>query len=65
MTRSQFYIRRLNNSELANAETLWLGVKIEKNLNNREAMLQLGDQLKKRFAQSREAGSYENGAFNE
>ena len=23
--RAQFYIRRLNNSELANAETLWLG----------------------------------------
>ncbi|MBC7611120.1 MAG: type IV pilus biogenesis/stability protein PilW [Polaromonas sp.] len=64
-TRAQFYIRRLNNSELANAETLWLGIKVEQRLNNREAMLQLGDQLRKRYGQSREAASYEKGAFNE
>ena len=65
LVRAQFYIRRLNNSELANAETLWLGVKIEQRLNNREAMSQLGDQLKKRYGQSREAGFYDKGAFNE
>jgi type IV pilus assembly protein PilF len=65
LTRSLFYIRRLNNGAYANAETLWLGIKIEQRLNNREAMSQLGDQLKKRYAQSREAGAYERGAFNE
>jgi type IV pilus assembly protein PilF len=65
LTRAQFYIRNLNNSELANAETLWLGIKIEQRLNNREVVAQLGDQLKKRYGQSREAGSYEKGAFNE
>ncbi|MDB5966090.1 MAG: type pilus biosis/stability protein PilW [Polaromonas sp.] len=65
LTRAQFYIRRLNNSELANAETLWLGIKIEQKLNNREVVAQLGDQLKKRYGQSREAGAYEKGAFNE
>jgi type IV pilus assembly protein PilF len=64
-TRAQFYIRRLNNSDLANAETLWLGIKTERKLNNHDAMRQLGDQLKKRFAQSREAAAYEKGAFNE
>ena len=64
-SRAQFYIRRLNNSELANAETLWLGVKVERRLNNREGMLQLGDQLKKRFSQSREAAAYDKGAFND
>jgi type IV pilus assembly protein PilF len=64
-TRAQFFIRRLNNSDLANAETLWLGVKIEQRLNNREAMAQLGDQLRKRYAQSREAAAYQKGAFNE
>ena len=64
-TRSQFYIRRLNNSNLANAETLWLGIKVEQRLNNREGMSQLGDQLKKRYGQSREASAYEKGAFNE
>lgn len=65
LTRAQFYVRRLNNSELANAETLWLGIKTERKLNNREAVLQLGDQLKKRFAQSSEAAAYEKGAFND
>ena len=63
--RAQFYIRRLNNSEFANAESLWLGVKVEHRMNNREAMLQLVDQLKKRYPQSRELASYEKGAFNE
>ena len=65
LIRAQFYIRRLNNSELANAETLWLGIKTERKLNNREAVLQLADQLKKRFAQSPQAAAYEKGAFNE
>jgi type IV pilus assembly protein PilF len=63
--RAQFYIRRLNNSELANAETLWLGIKIEHRLNDQVAMGQLGGQLKKRFAQSREAAAYERRAFND
>lgn len=65
LTRAQFYIRRLNNSNLANAETLWLGIKIEQRLNNREGMSQLGEQLNKRYGQSREASAYEKGAFNE
>ena len=63
--RAQFYIRRLNNSELATAETLWLGIKIERRLNDQVAMGQLGAQLKKRFAQSREAVAYERRAFDE
>jgi type IV pilus assembly protein PilF len=64
-TRAQFYIRRLNNSEYANAESLWLGVKVERRMNNREAMLQLVDQLKKRYPQSRELAAYDKGAFDE
>ena len=63
--RAQFYIRRLNNTELANAETLWLGIKVEQRLNDRVAMLQLADQLRRRFPQSREIAFYERGAFNE
>ncbi len=65
LARAQFYIRRLNNGEMANAESLWLGIKIEQRLNNREAVEQLATQLKKRYPQSREVGSYERGAFNE
>jgi type IV pilus assembly protein PilF len=65
LTRSQFYIRRLNNSDLANAETLWLGVRVERRLNDRVAMAQLADQLKKRFPQSTQSAAYDRGAFNE
>lgn len=63
--RSQFYARRLNNSELANAESLWLGIKVERRMENRDAMAQLGTQLKKRYPQSREYSAFERGAFNE
>jgi type IV pilus assembly protein PilF len=63
--RAQFYIRRLNNSELANAESLWLGIKVERRLNNQGAMLQLGTQLEKRYPQSNEMALYRRGAFDE
>lgn len=63
--RAQFYIRRLNNTDLSNAETLWLGIKVERRLNDRVAMLQLVDQLKRRYPQSRELTAYERGGFDE
>jgi type IV pilus assembly protein PilF len=65
LSRSQFYIRRLNNSDMANAETLWLGVKVERRLNDRTAMTQLGDQLKKRFPQSAQTAAYDRGSFDD
>jgi type IV pilus assembly protein PilF len=64
-SRAQFYIRRLNNTDFANAETLWLGIKVERRLQSDVAMQQLVGQLKRRFPQSRELASYERGAFNE
>ena len=63
--RAQFYIRRINNSELANAESLWLGTKVEHRIGNREAEQQLAGQLRRRFPQSPEAGLLERGAFND
>ena len=65
LTRAQFYIRRLNNSELANAQTLWLGIKTERKLNNSQAMAQLASQLKKRFAMAPETAAFEKGSFDE
>nr|WP_239467063.1 type IV pilus biogenesis/stability protein PilW [Rhodoferax koreense] len=65
LVRAQFYIRRINNSELANAESLWLGIKVERQMQNDEAMRQLAEQLRKRFGQSKEMASYERRAFNE
>lgn len=63
--RAQFYIRRLNNSEWANAESLWLGIKIERAVGDAVAQEQLASQLSKRFPQSREQSWYEQGRFNE
>jgi type IV pilus assembly protein PilF len=63
--RAQFYIRRLNNSELANAETLWLGVRVERRMNDNVAMDQLADQLRKRYPQSRERAALDRRAFDE
>lgn len=64
-SRAQFYIRRLNNSDFANAETLWLGIKVERRLSNREAQVQLAQQLSRRYPTSREWASYQRGAFDE
>ena len=63
--RARFYIRRLNNSELANSESLWLGMRVERRLNDRQAVQQLGEQLRKRFPQSKERAAYDRGAFDE
>ncbi len=63
--RAQFYIRRLNNSEFANAESLWLGTRIEQRLGNREAVRQLGEQLRRRYPESQEAAAYERGSFDD
>jgi type IV pilus assembly protein PilF len=55
----------LNNTDYANPETLWLGIKVERRLNDDVAMQQLVGQLKRRFPQSRELAAYERGTFNE
>lgn len=65
LAKAQFHARRINNSDYANAESLWLGIKIEQLLGNKDAVTQLGVQLHKRFAQSKEAASFERGAFDE
>ena len=63
LQRAQFYIRRLNNSELANAESLWLGIRVEDRVGDRVARDQLADQLRRRFPQSRELALFEKGNF--
>ena len=65
LQRAQFYTRRINNSEFANSETLWLGIKIERKLNNNEVVQQLTTQLTRRFPQSKELASLQRGAFDE
>ncbi len=64
--RARFYIDRVNKSaEQSNAQTLWLGARIEYRLGNRPVAMGLGDQLRKRFPQSPEALAFEQGRFDE
>lgn len=63
--RAQFYIRRINNGEFANAETLWLGIRVERRLGNATAVEQLAQQLGRRYPQSPQWTFYQRGAFNE
>lgn len=65
LSRAQFYIRRLNNTDLADSASLWLGIKVEHALGDSVALGQLASQLKRRFSDSREQILYERGAFNE
>ena len=64
--RARFYIDRVNKSpELSNAQTLWLGSRIEYKLGNTQLARGLGEQLKKRFPQSPEALAFDQGRFND
>ena len=65
LIRSQFYVRRLNNNEYVNAESLWLAVKIEKKMGNSQGVNQLAERLRKQFPTSREFGLFERGSFDE
>ena len=64
--RARFYIRRVNGiAALQGPQTLWLAARIEQRLGNRTGAQDLGDQLRKRFPDSRESGLYERGQFDE
>ena len=64
--RARFYIDRVNKSaEASNAQTLWLGSRIEYKLGNLVVARGLGEQLRKRYPQSPEALAFEQGRFNE
>lgn len=59
--QARLHIRRLNRSELANSESLYLGIRVENALGDRLAARQLAGQLQERFPDSREWALYANG----
>ena len=64
--RARFYVRRINaQPEFKNAESLWLAARIERKLGNESGMRELGQQLRDRFPQSREAEALERGRFDD
>jgi len=64
--RARFYIRRVNAVlAMQGPQTLWLAARIEQRLGNRTGAQEFGEQLRRRFPESPEAGRYERGQFNE
>ncbi len=64
--RARFYVRRVNASdEVANAQSLWLAARIENRLGQLRARADLGQQLRRRFPESREATAYAQGRWDE
>lgn len=64
--RARFYIDRINKStEQSNAQTLWLGSRIEYKLGNQTLAYGLGEQLRRRYPKAPETLAFEQGRFNE
>lgn len=62
---ARFFIRRINNSDQANAQSLELGIEVEQALGNPDAARQLSEQLRRRFPQSAQRASQGGGPFEE
>jgi type IV pilus assembly protein PilF len=63
--RARFYMRRVNDMEnVANAQTLWLALRIERRLGNDDAVRDLSFKLRSRFPQSRETAALNEGRFD-
>ena len=63
--RARFYIGRVNDTPAnVNAQTLWLALRIERQLGQTSAMRVLGERLRQGFPQSPEAALYERGRFD-
>lgn len=64
--RARFYVRRINaQPEQANAQTLWLALRIELKLGNQIGANGLASRLRERFPDSPQALQLEKGQFDE
>ena len=63
--RAKFYIGRLNSHDAANAESLYLGILIERRLGNQDAARQAYEQLRARYPNSPQLGKLDRGEINE
>lgn len=64
--RARFYVTRLNNNqELANAQSLWLGARIERRTGSIEAARRLQLQIQQKFPKSPQAEKLNRGVFDE
>ena len=63
--RARFYVSQVNNSPAPTAASLWLGIRIERQLGNRTNETALASQLERSFGDSREVQLQRRGAYNE
>lgn len=64
--RARFYVSRLNNNaELANAQSLWLGARIERRAGKIDAARRLQLQIQQKFPKSAQAEKLNRGVFDE
>lgn len=64
-TQSQGYVARLNQTNQANAESLWLGIKVARKLGDAKTVETLRSQLIQRFPNSKEVQFLERGDTHE
>jgi type IV pilus assembly protein PilF len=66
LDRARFYLRRVHaQPEQASAQSLWLATRVEHRSGNLGARERLGQELSRRFPQSRETLLWEKGRFDE
>jgi type IV pilus assembly protein PilF len=65
LPRARFYVGQVNNSPALTAASLWLGIRIERRLGNKNNEIALENQLERQFANSREAQMQRRGNYSD
>lgn len=60
---ARHYLAEFHRTSVPTAESLWLGVRVERKLDNRSAENDLAGQLRRRFAESKEARDLRRGNY--
>ncbi|MFM1990295.1 MAG: hypothetical protein RJA99_3252 [Pseudomonadota bacterium] len=63
--RARFHSQRLLSSFPPSAETLWLGIRVDRRAGDRDSVASLSAQLRRQFPSSREANLLQRGAFGD
>jgi type IV pilus assembly protein PilF len=64
-SRARFYVAQVNGSPVPTPASLWLGIRIERRLGNKNNEIALENQLERMFANSREAQMQRRGNYND
>lgn len=65
LERARFYAKRVNDQpEQANSQSLWLQLRIERRLGNRDTVEDLGAQLRRKYPQAPETQALDAGRFD-